>query len=60
MARQIADALSDAGIPCQITRGSEFVLDMRPAGKGQMACRRARWRRADRSLSSTVTSGSSF
>ncbi len=48
MACQIADAMADAGIPCQITRGSEFVLNMRPAGKGQMDFREARWRRADR------------
>jgi hypothetical protein len=41
MACQIADALTDAGIPFQITRGGEFVLDMRPSGKGQMAFRQA-------------------
>ncbi len=37
MACQIADSLADAGIPYQIARGGEFVLDMRPSGKGQMA-----------------------
>jgi hypothetical protein len=41
MACQIAGALADAGIPCQITRGGEFVIDMRPSGKGQMALRQA-------------------
>lgn len=41
MARQIADALADAGIPFQITRGGEFVLDMRHLRKGTMAFRQA-------------------
>jgi hypothetical protein len=35
MARQIADALTDAGIPFQITRDGELVVDMRPQRKGR-------------------------
>ncbi len=41
MACQIADALTDASISFQNTRGGGSVLDMRHSGKGQMAFRQA-------------------
>jgi hypothetical protein len=39
--QEVADALNDAGIPFQITKGGQFVLDMRHSGKGTMAFRQA-------------------